>query len=401
MSSTNTEYLNDLCQTCSQKRVEFRPSPLGGLGGFAVAPISKDDVIFAIPRDLILSSSAPGVLCDHRIAKLAADSRITAESLLCAFMVWNRSSNDNAYLASLPADYIHLIPSDLEGTNVGAQLQADTQELASQQKIIQEILPDVSLTLEEFGSARALYNSRRYPLRFAPTAANDAVGVEGTNKNGKADNEFKTDKTGNEDKKRKLQQLQQFTRVEYDPTQGSLCPLLDVLNHQSGRDHLRFDVTPTTLNVIANYDIKKGQEIYSNYDCDNNDQCLLQFGFVMTPSNHTTTSKSEEDNNLGCQNYDKDLDVFDVRVGPQSFHLRENEAIPESLLGDGGYGLEQHLESKRTAQANATPSNNPQVRQYMKSQSRILTALLEKVRQCIQDLEEEDDECGVEIETPY
>lgn len=346
MTSQNSQYLKELCSSCSEKRVEFRPSPVGGLGGFAVVPICKNDVIFAIPRSSILSSSSPTVLEDPHVIQLAKEPKLTGETLLCAYIVWNRPNNE--YLASLPPDYTPLIASDLRGTNVGAQLEADAKELASQQKLIQDLLPDSLISIEALTNARALYNSRRYPLRFSLHS-----------------------------KKRKHSDSgdDQQERFVYDPTQGCLCPLLDVLNHQSNTQFLRFEVTNTTLNVIANEDIKQGSEIFSNYDYANNDQCLLQFGFVDPNSS---------------------LDVFTVRVGGKRYELslvgQTQNNIPEVLLGDGGYGLERHLEAKQKEQARATPSENSQVKAYMEGQKRAMEGLLEQVRKHIQMLEEEEAE---------
>lgn len=337
MTSTNSKYLRDLCQSCSDNKVEFRLSPVGGLGGFAVAEIRKDDLIFAIPRTLILASSCPEVLNDPQVGKLSEESKITGETLLCAYMALNRTKNE--YLASLPPDYTPLIPSDLKGTNVGSQVETDAKELASQHVLIQSILPELSLSLEDLINARALYNSRRYPLRFALSEESS--------------------------KKRKHTE-----RAIYDPTQGCMCPLLDVLNHQSNTQVLRFQVTDATLNIIANQDIKAGEEVFSNYDYANNDQCLLQFGYV---------DKSSPN-------------VFTVQVGGQRYELDPNQdpAIPEVLLGDGGYGLEQHLLSKQKQQAAATSSQNGQVKAYMEEQKKVLNGLLEIVRQHIQSTEKEE-----------
>ena len=342
MTSTNSNYLRELCQSCSEKRVEFRQSPVGGLGGFAAAPIPKDEIVFAISRSLILSSSSPVVLKDPLVSKLAQDPKITGETLLCAYMAWNRSKND--YLASLPPDYTPLLPTELRGTNVGSQLEADAKELASQQKLIESILPDDPFSLEELTNARALYNSRRYPLRFA-------LSDEETSK------------------KRKHSDSE---RATYDPTQGCMCPLLDVLNHQSNTQFLRFEVTESKLHVIANQDIKEGDEIFSNYDYANNDQCLLQFGFVDESSPH----------------------VFTVQVAGQRYELNPTQEppIPDFLLGDGGYGLEQHLLAKVKDQSTATPSQNSQVQAYMQGQKQVLEDLLEIVRKNIQIVEEEEEE---------
>ena len=393
MTSINTDYLKELCQKCSKGKVELLPSPLGGLGVFSAVPIAKGDVIFAIPRSLILSSAAPDVLSDPRVAMLLPDPRVTAETLLCAFIGWNKNdpaSQHYQYLNSLPPDYTHLVPSELRGTNVGAQLEADAQELATQHQIIQQILPNSKLNLEELMNARVLYNSRRFPFRFAPTG-------EATVANGGGMEVDRKDisRIAEQSRKRKITQIKQ--RAVYDPTQGSLCPALDVLNHQSGQEHLQFDISSTTLSAIAKYDIAKGQEIYHNYGCDNNDQCLLQFGFFLESSSSTPVGNDAGGNRNN--EYDEgDLDVFAVRVGSHRFDLRESEDIPEVLLEDGGYGLEHHLQSKQMIQANATPSNNPHVRRYMDTQSRLLASLVLKVQHYIEALEdqEEAEEVGEE-----
>jgi SET domain len=419
---------------------------LGGLGGFAMVRITKGQVIFAIPRELILSSSSSAALLStgttaivgnssssssHQITTLAQDPRITAETLLCVDMVWkeNASASKKDYLMSLSAaspTNTLLVTSELQGTNVGSQLMADQIELTSQLSIIKELLPNSVITIQELTQARAIYNSRRYPLHFAPTtssatAACGDIVASIPMPTVHDDDDYNSKSIGGESrpvKKTKLEKtlLQKnddrlatppaaassaavaphrppplLPRAVYDPTQGCLCPLLDVLNHQSGRDHLQFEISSTTLYVITNYDIEQGYEIYSNYDCDNNDQCLLQFGFVISSSLTSTSGSSPS-----CieANYNNDMDVFTVQVGKcgPKFDLRASIDIPHVLLSDGGYGLEAHLMTKQTVQSNATLSINPFVQEYMKSQRRLLLVLLEKVRQVIQVNEEEEAE---------
>ncbi|KAL3908205.1 MAG: hypothetical protein SGILL_008570, partial [Bacillariaceae sp.] len=337
--------------SCSQGNVEFRSSPLGGLGSFALTPLKKGEVIFAIPRNLILSSSSPNVLEDPRVSKLAADERITGETLLCAYIVLNRENDE--YLASLPSVYNQLRSEELHGTNVGSQLEKDMAEVSSQATIIKEVCgPQHDLTEEKLNHARALYNSRRLPVRFALSAEESTIAVEDT------------DGSQPTSKKRKLLE----TRAIYDPTQGCLCPVLDVHNSRPDYPPLEFQITPTMLQVVASYDVEIGDEIYFNYDCQNNDQCLLQFGYLLDAA---------------------ESNVFTVQVGAQRYELREGSSIPDELLGDGGYGLEQHLQSKQAAQKEASESSNPFVVKYMAAQAKLVEVLLQQVRKQI--MEEEED----------
>ena len=232
-------------------------------------------------------------------------------------------------------------------------------------------------------------------------------------------------------------------------------PLLDVLNHDSGKDYLKFEVTSTHLMVITNHDIAQDAEIYSNYDCDNNDQFLFQFGFYNTGNRTTKKEANEEVDRDGVagseakqdvsavpraanseasaeggdqevkdgdekeeENQDEkgmdppkaekgdvsdeegpsdsegvtDLDVFTVKVGGQQYYLRSTRDIPEELLVDGGYGLQRHLASKQAQQSSALPSNNPHVVKYMKAQKLLLRGLLQKVQEHIEQVEEEEEE---------
>ena len=80
------------------------------------------------------------------------------------------SANTNvAEPSALPVNQENATPSkpNVGPTSVATTDQTDAQQLAEQHQLIHEILPDSSLTVQELTYARALYNSRRYPLRFA------------------------------------------------------------------------------------------------------------------------------------------------------------------------------------------------------------------------------------------
>ena len=154
---------------------------------------------------------------------------ITSETLLFAYMVLTLDSNE--YLQSLTSKSprCDLLKTELAGTNVGAQLSRDEEELAEQWRLLKEhmvvnptddctssskrkFVPDLDkLTLASMSWARGHYNSRRYPLQFSQTQAKGfetdaAVGVRSMLKTKTKKREREDEQEG---EKRRL----------YDPTQ--------------------------------------------------------------------------------------------------------------------------------------------------------------------------------------
>ena len=337
-SSELTPYLKTILANSSQK-VEFKQS-IGenGLGGFAREYIAPNETIFKINRNLILSSSTIKTVSDNEVQKLSQCNDLTSETLLFYYIA--KHKDDGEYLSSLPSDIPKLIEDELRGTNIYSQLISDMAELESQYELICKFIPDTKVTLELLAHSRALYNSRRYPEKFA---------INSKNREKRKRHHDGTHVSDDEEEK---------SRRVYDLTQGSLVPLLDVLNHDSEHDYLKFKVEDDTLHVIANIAIEKGMEIYSNYGCTSNDQFLLQFGFC-------------------CER--DDFNVFAVKVGSNRYELTLDN-IPEELLADGGHGLRYHLKSKLKAlPAKDHLSTNIHVAYYMKEQRKLLKGLIKRL----------------------
>lgn len=343
-ASTLSPYLVELIKDRSCNRVEFRSSTLGGLGCFALESLKPDDVLFKVPRRLILASNSPVVRGHPVITLLRVDKQITAESLLFVYMALEAKSGRNQYLNTL-TPLVGLIAAELSGTNVGAQVVADDQELQSQLVLINAVLPE--MTIEELVIAKRQYNSRRYPARFA-LSVDTTVSSNDSLKRNREDVDNGGDVDGG-------------PRRCYDRTHGCLCPLLDILNHSTerGEEPLSYGVESDDLVVRTTVAYQAGDEVFSNYGCLNNDSLLLQFGFC---------------------DMDSGMDVVCVKVAGGSgsgYHLRSGH-IPEVLLGDGGEGLYHLLRRKKKAlPAKPTRSSDDSaVRHYMRRQRVLLKALL-------------------------
>ena len=382
MSSSNlTPWLKKLVDAQSKGRVEFKTSPAGfGLGGFALCDFKSGDIVFEIPSDLILSSRSKCVTEDESIKKmLQQDSNITLETSLFVYMAKKTLlGNAEKYMFSLPNKPIHLLENELQGTNVGSQVGKDRVEMISQLEKIHALGDENHkfLTLEQLMIAKYNYNSRRYPLHF------DVAGNNNNNNsnNNNTSNNNNSNNTANSSPSRR----------KYDASQGSLCPLLDILNHKEQIlnnnnnnnnnyvKQLSFDTSnPSMLIVKTLVSIDKGNEIFSDYGCVSNNQCLLQFGFC-----------------------DKKLPaMFTVVMGGMRFDLTNISGLPEILVSDGGFALGQHLQKKLMEMENAIKSTNQEVLYYMESQ-RILLKML--INQCMdmmnegeeEEKEEEEEEAG-------
>ena len=353
-SSVFCDYLQKLCQEYSQGKLEIRQTP-HGLGAFAKADLHQGDVVCKIPRKTILSGLAPQVHEDDRIRRLANDPRINWETLLHVYMVLHRETDP--YLGSLPPTLTELDPDELAGTNVASQIMRDRQNCTTQYQFVCEILGESpGFTLADLRLAKAVYNGRRYPLEFSLQLTE------------MLDDEAEQSR---QEDNRPSKKYRREARAVFDPTQGSLVPILDLFNHQRrDQPHLSFQITEESLIAVNELLlVKAGQEIHHNYDCANNDQCLHQFGF--------------------CESGDDDMNVFAVQVGGgQRFELRGHHPIPDELLADGGHGLEQHLRAKLSLQASAPASENPHVQSYMEAQRNLIQQLLAQLDQFV----EEDDE---------
>jgi hypothetical protein len=358
-----------------------------GLGAFALTAFKAGDVLFRVPRNIILSSLSPAVLAHPVVARLATNDNITAETLLFTYMILMKREGTIGYLNSL-TPFAQLDASELSGTSVGAQLVLDSEEVLSQLALVRALVPGVDVVEDDFKWAKQHYNGRRYPLRFS--LSNPASAGQATPSSGGSEEEEKEDAccvnpskkqrteadvtVQQQDKKKEEGEDEEEegeggdssastgTRRVYDPTQGSLVPLLDALNHSSAHAlPLVFELGAEELVVKTSVDYAVGDEVFYNYGCESNDSFLLQFGF--------------------CNMQDERLDMVAVKAMGGGVQELRPGLIPECLLQDGGEGLFYFLKKKKKSlpSSKLPASDNPFVAYYMDRQRKVLKMLIKEL----------------------
>lgn len=293
--------------TTGLDHIEFKPSNRAGLGCFAKKTFEVGDNLFVIPHNCILTfgkvleSSSIQILCQEASRK-GLEEGLTAELLVWLYMceeINNSSSHFGPYLRSLDRQNLPTMArwgksllEALAGTNLAASIADIFPSIANKLLLLSRIAESPSTETKPLSNirtvatddtllwARSHYLSRRYPARFG------------------GDEESYVDR------------LQQCSREVGLANMGCLCPLLDILNHKSDVEWLRFQVTQDALQVICNHRIEEGNELYSNYGSQSNEMFLYAYGFALSDNvddavtvrlmqgvnsktNSTNTTKSE------------------------------------------------------------------------------------------------------------
>jgi hypothetical protein len=260
--------------------LEFRSTASAGLGCFAKRDFEVGDTLFVIPHQCILTfnkavaSNSNQELLQRLQSKQTDDenSVITAELLVWLYMCeqYHDSGNSSCfggYLRSLDRQRLPSVlcwPAEfqeaLQGTNLHANLASIRPSMCAQLATVSGLLGTGSVSdvaEEDLLWARSHYLSRRYPAHFGEhTDVNEPGGV------------------GNA-------LLQSLPRESGLSKMGCLVPLLDILNHESGVEWLRFDVRDHALHVICNVARPKGCEFFSNYCSKSNEMFFYSYGFAV------------------------------------------------------------------------------------------------------------------------
>ena len=245
-----------------ENNVSFEYTQLSGLGCLAKRSYSIDDIIFTIPRNIIIgyntASSTPLGFFLTSLSDLdpSTKSNLTCELIIFIEMIYNLKQTDSyyhSYITTLDYKTLPSIlswPPDLQqcllGTNLGHSLTNASMNIKDKLAYIKHLIslykPDVSgnpvntvqnnkfieilSSIDEYMLTWAWshYLSRRYPGHFAPTGGESA----------------------------ESSQAPLHTREADFGNLGSLVPLLDILNHNSDHEYLRFEVTEANLLVICN-----------------------------------------------------------------------------------------------------------------------------------------------------
>ena len=261
----------------------------GSLGGFAARDFSIGEVLFSIPLSCILSlsntsdSQITGLV--REAARALGDSKlVTSELLIWLTMIQEVTDERNffyPFLRSLdrqspsPLSWSQDLAATLEGTNMSTMTSSfssiekhshfltEARNWAMKAGRDSSCICAESFNLESLIWARGHYLARRYPGTFSSAESYEKSKREDE---GDADGHILISDDGRE---RGMMNL------------GALVPLLDILNHNPDREWLKFDVSNGCLNVICNYDIKEGSEIFSNYGSLSNEMLLFAYGFCL------------------------------------------------------------------------------------------------------------------------
>jgi hypothetical protein len=230
--------------------LEFRMTPDSGLGCFAKRDFDVGDVMFTVPQRCIITfaKAVESTAIKAIISEAFSEEQqlyckeITAELLVWIFMCGqlnnDKSSFFSPYLRALASDAnlptVCCWPENLQralvGTNLSANTAAVKPRIAAQCEAVQSLPSSTSACITE-GSllwARSHYLSRRYPAHF-----------------------------GDDESDTTNHLLQALPREAGLSNMGSLVPLLDVLNHKSEVEWLKFKVQDKSLHVICNYPRQK------------------------------------------------------------------------------------------------------------------------------------------------
>lgn len=262
--------------------IEFRDSSLNsggsGVGCFALKNFNIGDTFFVIPTKCIFSYKNALNTSTTRLVREAATSLNERNKVTKELLIWlticEEYANDQSFfypfVKSLDTNTPcpNLWPNDLLDGLIGTNIYKNIIDVNNHLDDIIEFLTRVrkwivvnkkdenALNTQVFNKttlnwARSHYVSRRYPNHFS---GDEII----------------------EDKESMLD-----TREIGLSNIGCLCPLLDILNHNSDQDWLNFVVKDSELHVICAYPIKKGGEIFSNYGSFSNEMFLFAYGFTI------------------------------------------------------------------------------------------------------------------------
>jgi len=272
--------------------VEFRMTPQRGLCCYAKKSFVKGENIFIIPQRCILSiADARASDSVNSIWNIASQyghqELITKECMIWLFMCEQLHSNTShfgPYLRTLDRERLPspiswpneqmecLTGTNLKNTcdNLKARLEEQSRISISikvpKEAIMYQNNNDLSsteftkiFTYENLLWACSHYLSRRYPNHFAISPKNDSDELI-INKNNNNINLAKKSTITADDNTIDTDIKHEEGMEEI----GALCPLLDILNHNSSQEWLTFETKNNSLYVICNHPIEIGNEIYSN-----------------------------------------------------------------------------------------------------------------------------------------
>ena len=284
-------------------RVEFRTDSVKGLSCFAKVDFNQGDIIFSIPRKCIICyNNSKHSELPNFVTKLCLDHEVktvlTSEFIIFLHMIDNmfdRESFYGPYLRSLEYENVSSIlnwpdhfKECLNGTNLGSSIKKVEENLNNKLLFIEKLIvrytdldnssktpqtEKLVMTLQKINKhvltwAWFHYLSRRYPGEFG--YENNNVLPSSPNNNTNNNNMIVSSMSSLPSSYGKnINSNYSFLDVlhgrEADlENLGCLVPLLDILNHDTSQDWLKFNITTNELQVICNHPVKK---VFSTIIC--------------------------------------------------------------------------------------------------------------------------------------
>ncbi len=233
-----------------------------GFGIEAAKDLKKGVVIATISNSNIITYQK--ALHSKLGQAISSTNGVTKEMLMWYYMCEEALNNGHfsAYLKSLKSSNSCLLTweedrlADLVGTNLLQHVMTTREQLISKYQILTNAYNNPKITMELFLWVYNIYVSRRYPHHLC-----------------------KDESLGNVDTK----QIQE----ENMSNMGIMVPFLDLINHNGEKEWLLLTPTPENLLIIINVEVKRGDEIYSNYgQILSNEKLLYTYGFAIPNNVH-------------------------------------------------------------------------------------------------------------------
>ena len=276
-----------------------------GYGIAAKKNLKKGTVIAAINNSHIITYQK--ALHSKLGQKIHAIDGVTKEMLLWYYMCEEATINGHfaIYLKNSLKSYDSCLLmwgesrlGDLAGTNLLQHVITTKEQLIIKYNILMKAYPNPNINEELFFWVYSIYVSRRYPHDLCKDESIGAI-------------------TTNQSQESNMSNL------------GIMVPFLDLINHNQEKEWLLLTPTPESLLIIINVDVKKGDEIYSNYGhILSNQKLLYTYGFAIPRNIHDSIS-------VNLYNSSRDhVGTFEIRRGGIAGCSADMWKVLHELYGD-------------------------------------------------------------------
>ncbi|KAI9026673.1 hypothetical protein CLU79DRAFT_803426 [Phycomyces nitens] len=296
-----------------------------GRGIVAKKDIKEGDVLFSLPRSLLLSPLTSGLRKEPGIDEVLDNLEGWLPLILC--MMYESQKVDSfwkPYFDVLPKAFATPMfwgdddIKGLEGTDIVGKIGKSDAEAMFKTKILPIIKSNPRLFDENVHTVDLFHICGSLIMAYSFT---DEIA---TNAN-KKDEDDEEEEEGEEEQGEEL---------------IAMVPLADTLNHKTGYNNARLFHEPESLEMKAIKDISKGDQIYNTYGDLCNADLLRKYGFVDEPNEFdiveingadvvSTFSNPEEDEEVTGRKLEF---LMEEGVLDDCFVLENDHEIPEALV---------------------------------------------------------------------